>query len=218
MSRRTQVLAALLGALLVVALLAANLPAARMALALAICLLLPGLGWARKMRLADLGDTVALAIVLSICMTVAVGTAMAVSGSWSPKWGLATLAGVGLAGFVPARLLAARASAAVQRPRAGFANDDVAWADWYPRGTQQQAVRRARAAVTAGEVSAVGVDWYADVKRRAEEAQAREGAAKSEAIDQWISWCQRCSRRRDRVAGPRARLHLDRPGHRDRRS
>ena len=191
MSRRTQVLAALLGALLLVALLAANLPAARVALALAICLLLPGLGWARKMRFADLGDTVALAIVLSMCMTVAVGTAMAVSGSWSPKWGLATLAGVALAGFVPARLLAARAGAAVQRRRAGFANDGVAWPDWYLRDTQQQAkVGRARAAVTASEVSAVRVDWYADIKRRAEEAQAREGAAKQEAIDQWISWCQ----------------------------
>ena len=79
----------------------------------------------------------------------------------------------------------------VQRRRAGFANDGVAWPDWYPRDTQQQAkVRRARAAVTASEVSAVRVDWYADLKRRAEEAQAREGAAKSEAIDQWISWCQ----------------------------
>ena len=171
MSRRTQVLAALLGALLVVALLAANLPAARVALALAICLLLPGLGWARKMRFADLGDTVALAIVLSMCMTVAVGTAMAVSGSWSPEWGLATLAGVALAGFVPTRLLAARAGAAVQFRRAGLANDGVAWAGWYPRDTQQQAkVRRAPVAVTASEVSAVRVDWYADIKRRAEEA------------------------------------------------
>ena len=103
MRRRTRVLATLLGALLFAVLLATNLPAARVAFALAICLLLPGLGWARKMRLADLGDTVALAIVLSICATVTTGTAMAVSGSWSPGWGLAVLAGVALAGFVPAR-------------------------------------------------------------------------------------------------------------------
>ena len=191
MSRRTQVLAAVLGALLVLGLLATNLPAARVAFALATCLLLPGLGWARKMRFGDLGDTVALAVVLSICTTVAVGTAMVLSGSWSPEWGLAALAGVALAGFVPARLLLDRAGTAVRLRMAGFGDDEGAWAGWYPRETKQQAkVRRARAAVTASEVSAVRVDWYADVKRRAEEARAREAAAEQEAIDQWISWCQ----------------------------
>jgi hypothetical protein len=126
MTRQTRVFAALLGALLVVGLLATNLPAARVAFALAVCLLLPGFGWARKMRFGDVGDTVAMAIVLSICTTVAVGTAMAVSGSWSPEWGLAVLAGIGLAGFVPARLLAARAGAAVRLRRAGFRDDGAA--------------------------------------------------------------------------------------------
>ena len=190
MSRRTQVLAAVLGALLVVGLLATNLPAARVAFALATCLLLPGLGWARKMRFGDLGDTVALAVVLSICTTVAVGTAMAMSGSWSTGWGLAALAGVALAGFVPARLLLDRAGAAVRLRMAGFGDDEGAWADWY-RETQQQAQRRrTRAAAAAYAASAVWVDWYADVKRRAEEARAREAAAKQEAVDQWISWYQ----------------------------
>ena len=191
MSRRTRVLAALLGALLVVGLLATNLPAARVAFALAICLLLPGLGWARKMRFADLGDTIALAIVLSICVTVAVGTAMAMSGSWSLEWGLAALAGVALAGFVPARLLLDRAGAAVRLRMAGFGDDGVAWAGWSPRETQQQAQQgRTPSAVTASEASAAWVHRYADVKRRVEEARAREAAARQAAIGQWISWYQ----------------------------
>src|ERR687893_247655 len=123
MRRRSRVLAAVGGTLLVVGLMATGLPAARMAFALAICLLLPGFGWARKMRLADLGDTVALAIVLSMCVTVVVGTAMVVSG-FSPEWGLAALAGVALAGFMPARLLLHRASAAVQLRMPGFGDDE----------------------------------------------------------------------------------------------
>ena len=186
MRRRTQVLAALLGAVLVVALLA-NLPAARVALAIAVCLLLPGLGWARKMHFGDLGDTVALAVVLSVCTTIAVGTAMALSGRWSVGWGLLVLAGVTLAGFVPGQLLAGRTLAAV---RSGFGDDGGAWADWY-RETQQQALlRRARPGVAASEASAVWVDWYADVKRRTAEAREREAAARQEAVDQWISWYQ----------------------------
>jgi hypothetical protein len=189
MTRRAQVLAALLGAALVVVLLAANLPAARMAGALAICLLLPGLGWARKMHFSDLGDTLALAILLSICMTVAVGTTMVLSRSWSLGWGLASLGGLALAGFVPAGLLLDRAAAAVRLRTARFADDGGAWAEWY-RETQQQARARARAAATASEAAAVWVDWYADVERRAEEARAREAAAKQAAIDQWISWYQ----------------------------
>ena len=178
MRRRTQVLAALLGAVLVVALLA-NLPAARVALALAVCLLLPGLGWARKMHFGDLGDTVALAVVLSVCTTIAVGTAMALTDHWSVGWGLLVLAGVTLAGFVPGQLLAGRTIAAV---RSGFGDDGGAWADWY-RETQQQA--KASAATIAGEASAVWVDWYSDVKRRADEARAPEAA--QAAIDEWIT-------------------------------
>ena len=190
MSRRTRVLAALLVALLVAVLLATNMAAARVAFALAICLLLPGLGWARKMRFADLGDTVALAIVLSICATVAAGTAMAVSGSWSPGWALAVLAGIALAGFVPARLLVDRASAAVRLRIAGFDDDGGTWADWYHEAQDQAKVRRVRAASTATEASAVWVDWYADAERRAEEVRAREIAARQAAVDEWISWYQ----------------------------
>jgi hypothetical protein len=183
-------LAAVGGTLLVIGLMATNLPAARVAFALAICLLLPGFGWARKMRLADLGDTVALAIVLSMCMTVVVGTAMVVSG-FSPEWGLAALAGVALAGFVPARLLLDRASAAVQLRMPGFGDDEGARAGWYPRETQEQAQQgRTPSAVTASRASAAWVDRCTDVKRRAEEARAREAAAGQAAMGQWISWCQ----------------------------
>jgi hypothetical protein len=182
------VLVALLGALFPVALVTS--PAAvRVAFALAICLLLPGLGWARKMHFGDLGDTIALAVVLSICTTVAVGTVMAVSNSWSLGWGLAALGGVALIGFVPVRLLIDRAGAAVRLRVARFGDDGGAWTAWY-RETQLAKARQALAAATASEASAVWVDWYTDVKRRAAEARAREAVAKQTAVDEWISWYQ----------------------------
>jgi hypothetical protein len=187
MKRRTYVLTALVSAALPV-LLATNLPAARVAVALLACLLLPGLGWARKMHFGDLGDTVALAVVLSICTTIAVATAMAVSGHWSLEWGLAALGGVALAGFVPTRLLLDRAGAAV---RLRLADDGGARTNWY-RETQEAEVRQAaRTAVTAREASAVWVDWYADVRRRVAEAREREAAAKQAAVEEWISWYQK---------------------------
>jgi hypothetical protein len=190
MSRRMLVVAALLGgAFLVAILLAIDLQATRAGLAVVGCLLLPGLGWARKMHYADLGDTLALASVLSICMTVAVGTTMVLSRSWSLAWGLAALGGLALVGFVPARLLLDRASAAVQLRIAGFSDDGGAWAEWY-RQTQDQARARALAATSASEAAAVWVDWYADVERRAEEGRAREAAAKEAAIEAWIAWYQ----------------------------
>src|SRR5215210_723091 len=166
------VLMALIGALFPVA-LATNPSAVRVVFALAICLLLPGLGWARKMHFGDLGDTIAMAVVLSICTTVAVGTAMAVSGSWSLGWGLVALGVVALAGFVPVRPLLDRAGAAVRLRIAQFADDGGAWVEWV-RETQQAKLRQARAAATASEASAVRMDWYADVKRRAAEKRARE--------------------------------------------
>jgi hypothetical protein len=189
MKRRTYVLTALVSATVPV-LLATNMPAAQVALALLGCLLVPGLGWARKMHLGDLGDTIALAVVLSICLTIAVATAMAMSGSWSLEWGLAALGGVALAGFVPVRLLFDRVGAAVRLRMAGLADDGGTWADWY-RETQEAKVRQAaRAAATAREASAVWVDWYADVRRRAAEAREREAAAKQAAVDEWIAWYQ----------------------------
>ena len=192
MRRPARLLAALVGGLLVLVLLARTCRPCGSALALAGCLVLPGLGWARKMRLGDLGDTVALAVVLSICTTVAVGTAMAVSGLLVARMGPGGPGAViGLAGFVPARLLADRAGAAVRLRSAGVARRRRGLGGLVRRETAAgQGRAAARAAVTASEASAVWVDWYADVERRAAEERAREAAAKQAAVDEWISWYQ----------------------------
>lgn len=92
---------ALVVALGVVALMAAGRPG----LATAACLLLPGLGWAGKIRLEDAGDRLALAIAISICALTVVGTTMVVLSSWSTPLGLAALAVVGTIGILPGRLL-----------------------------------------------------------------------------------------------------------------
>ena len=68
---------------------------------------MPGYGWARRMRLKDRGDTLALTAVFSICATIAVGTAMAVTGWWSPVAGFAVLVLIALCGFMPFRRTAA---------------------------------------------------------------------------------------------------------------
>lgn len=83
-------------------------PALRMAAALLFCLLLPGYGWARRMRPGDWGDRLALALVLSICATVAVSTTMAVSRHWSTAWGLVVLGVISVTGFLPQGLLTER--------------------------------------------------------------------------------------------------------------
>ena len=88
-------------------------PAVRMTAALAGCLVLPGLGWARRLRLRDLGDTVALTVVLSLSITAVVATGMAVTGLWSPVAGLVVLAAVTGLGFVPVRAVVARAGVVV---------------------------------------------------------------------------------------------------------
>jgi hypothetical protein len=78
----------------------------RLGIVAAACLLLPGLGWAWKLRLGDVGDRLALAIAISICALTVVGTTMAVLGRWSTPLGLVALATVGAIGFLPRRLLA----------------------------------------------------------------------------------------------------------------
>ena len=153
--------------------------------------MLPGLGWARKMRFGDLGDTVALAVVLSICTTVAVGTAMAVSGTWSLGMGPGGAgAGVALAGFVPARLLVDRAGGPPCDSGSPGSRRRRGLGGVVPRDPAGQGQAGCRAAVPASEASAVWVDWYADVKRRAAEERAREAAAKQAAVDEWITWYQ----------------------------
>jgi hypothetical protein len=65
------------------------------------CLLCPGLGWAQRMRSGDLGDTLAIAAAVSICLTVAVGTAMALLAVWSPVAGFVVLSAAALLGLSP---------------------------------------------------------------------------------------------------------------------
>ena len=77
----------------------------RLGIVAVTCLLLPGLGWAWKLRLGDAGDRLALAIAISICALTVVGTTVAVSGRWSTPLGLVALGTVGLIGFLPRRLL-----------------------------------------------------------------------------------------------------------------
>lgn len=161
---------------------------ARLGLAAVGCLLLPGLGWARKMRFDDVGDTVAFAVVLSICGTVMVGTAMALADAWSLGWGLAALTLAAVTGFVPVGALVDRANRAVEERMAGVGDDGGAWADWVARSSQQ-ARRRAEAA--AEEASDVWVDWYADAERRALEEQARRATAARAATEAWVAWYHR---------------------------
>jgi hypothetical protein len=78
----------------------------RLGIVAAACLLLPGLGWAWKLRLGDTVDRLALAIAISICALTVVGTTMAVLGRWSTPLGLVALTAVGAIGFLPRRLLA----------------------------------------------------------------------------------------------------------------
>ncbi|MGH3097672.1 MAG: hypothetical protein ACRDMV_16940 [Streptosporangiales bacterium] len=99
------VTAALLGVLLLL------VPGTRVICAAAFCLLAPGYGWARRLPLGDKGDRLAMALVLSICATVAVATAMVIADLWSTVGGLVALGVITAAGFVPVdsvRALAAR--------------------------------------------------------------------------------------------------------------
>lgn len=73
----------------------------RLILMAAFCLLVPGYGWAHRMQLKDRGDTLAMTVVLSLCASVLVGTALAVSGLWSPFAGLIILVLITLGGFAP---------------------------------------------------------------------------------------------------------------------
>ena len=82
----------------------ALMTAGRPSVATAACLLLPGLGWAGKLRLEDAGDRLALAVAISICALTVVGTTMVVLGRWSTPLGLVALAVVGAVGALPARL------------------------------------------------------------------------------------------------------------------
>jgi hypothetical protein len=100
MSRRIAVVTfAALGASTAALLIAQVQTPLRPVTATLFCLLCPGLGWAQRLRPGDLGDTLAIAAATSICLTVAVGTAMALLGVWSPVGGFLTLLAVGTLGM-----------------------------------------------------------------------------------------------------------------------
>ena len=187
-TRRRRVLTGLLAALLLALLTLVSPHGVRVGLAVVGCLVLPGLGWARKMRLGDRGDTLALTVVLSICTTVAVGTAMAVSGTWSSGLGLAALALVTGTGFVPFAALADRARTAAARRRAAFGDDGGAWEEWIARTEQEAQQRRQRARAAAEQANDVWVDWYVDAERRAREEQSRPTALAGTAEEAWRGW------------------------------
>ncbi len=87
-------------------------PPLRLGAAAFFCVLVPGSGWA--WRLARTGrilsaDRLAVAVVLSLCATIAVATAMVVAAQWSVSVGMVVLGVVAAAGYVPWARWAGRA-------------------------------------------------------------------------------------------------------------
>lgn len=103
--KRALVVAAVVAAGAIAAAIATQVGTVRLGIAASVCLLLPGLGWAWKLHIGDIGDRLALALVLSICAWAVVATIMVVLGV-RPMWGLVGLAAIGVVGLLPQRLLA----------------------------------------------------------------------------------------------------------------
>lgn len=85
----------------VLAILAIVVEAVRLLLLVAFCLLLPGLGWARRVDRGDTVDTIALAVLISMSSMILVSTAMVVLDAWSTPGGIAVLVALAVLGFVP---------------------------------------------------------------------------------------------------------------------
>jgi uncharacterized membrane protein len=96
-------LAAVIGVILLVA--TGQTDILRWGLVAAACLLLPGLGWARRSLLRDAGDRLALAIGISISAVTVIGTIMAITGLWSASVGMIALLAVAVAGFLTKSVL-----------------------------------------------------------------------------------------------------------------
>lgn len=71
--------------------------------AVLFCLLAPGYGWARRLPGNSRGDTLALAVILSICATILLGTIMVVLHTWVTLNAFLILTAIGIAGFMPLR-------------------------------------------------------------------------------------------------------------------
>lgn len=65
------------------------------------CLVLPGAGWVYRWGGGDLGERIAVTLVISLAATILVATAMAATGTWTIVGGLVALAVVSVLGFVP---------------------------------------------------------------------------------------------------------------------
>lgn len=156
--------------------LALDAPAVRMAVALVACLVLPGLGWARRLRLKDLGDTIALTVVLSLSITAVVATAMALAGAWSSLAGLVILVAITGLGFVPVGAVVARAGVVVlgradrheDRPPVVEVGDvGDGWTDWYADARARSDEERRRREAEAEAAEQDWRDWYAETRRTA---------------------------------------------------
>lgn len=99
--QKSMFVAAGLAAVALLFALSALISEVRLICIVGFCLLAPGYGWSRRMRLKDRGDTAAMTIVLSICAIVVVGTVMAVTRTWSPFAAMVVLVLIGLCGFAP---------------------------------------------------------------------------------------------------------------------
>lgn len=167
--------ATVLGSLALVAWALVDLSSLRLAVALALCLLVPGLGWARKLRTSDLGDTLALSVALSLCATTAVATTMAVTARWSPWVGLVALGVVAVLGFLPQRRLLA-ATLRVVRPSPTLLDqgDTQAWTDWYDAQSRRSAEDRQHEIALAEESARSWSDWYAAAEQTLVEQEAVE--------------------------------------------
>jgi hypothetical protein len=150
---------------------ALDVHAVRVSAAVLGCLVLPGLGWARRLQLRDLGDTIALTVVLSLTSTAIVATGMAVAGWWSPVAGLVCLAGVAALGFVPVRHVLEQARFVLLGG---------------PEPDSDEDRRRRAAEVRAAEEE--WKDWYADARRRSDEERALQAAAAEAAAREWRDW------------------------------
>ncbi len=195
---------AVAAALVLALALALDAPAVRLTAALAVCLVLPGLGWARRLKLRDLGDTVAMTVVLSLSLTAVVATGMAVTRTWSAYGGLAVLIGIAVLGFVPVRAVASRTVEVV-----------LGRATYRPR-------RRA-VVVDTGEIDDGWTDWYADARARSDEERLRREAEAEAAAQEWRDWYAENHRRTtdarsaqwDSVDGPGDEQHVARAGARE---
>jgi transposase InsO family protein len=79
-------------------------PLTRAVLVLAFCLIIPGWALVRLFSLDDRLSDLTLAVALSFSLETILATFMLYAGIWSPKWGLAALAGVSV-GLVAVRFI-----------------------------------------------------------------------------------------------------------------